>query len=88
MKAFLIPNSINLLFLPVQVAVMAVLDFQQSVVVDNTEVVDRVETKKKRPFLSFFEVSADASVAKMPRMTPDITFMFYQTETSLISKVI
>ena len=67
---------------------MAVLDFQQSVVVDNTEVVDRVETKKKRPFLSFFEVSADASEAKMPRMTPDITFMFYQTETSSISKVI
>ena len=88
MKAFLTPNSINLLFLPVQVAVMAVLDFQQSVVVDNTEVVDRVETKKKRPFLSFLEVSADASEAKMPRMTPDITFMFYQTETSLISKVI
>ena len=88
MKAFLIPNSINLLFLPVQVAVMAVLDFQQSVVVDNTEVVDRVETKKKRPFLSFLEVSADASVAKMPRMTPDITFMFYQTETSSILKVI
>ena len=66
---------------------MAVLDFQQSVVVDNTEVVDKVETKKKRPFLSFFEVSADARVAKMPRMTPDITFMFYQTETSLILRV-
>ena len=83
-NTFSLPNSINLLFLPVQVAVMAVLDFQQSVVVDNTEVVDRVETKKKRPFLSFFEVSADVSEAKMPRMTPDITFMFYQTETSSI----
>ena len=71
----------NLFFLPVQVAVMAVLDFQQRVVVLNTEVVDRVETKKNRPFLSFFEVSAEARVAKMPRMTPDITFMFYQTET-------
>ena len=70
----------NLFFLPVQVAVMAVLDFQQRVVVLNTEVVDRVETKKNLPFLSFFEVSAVASVAKMPRMTPDITFMFYETE--------
>ena len=73
----------NLFFLPVQVAVMAVLDFQQRVVVLNTEVVDRVETKKNRPFLSCFEVSAEESVAKMPRMTPDITFMFYKTENSI-----
>lgn len=67
-----------LLFLPVQVAVMAVFDFQQRVVVLNIEVVERVDTKKKRPFLSFLEVSADATVAKMPRMTPDVTFIFYQ----------
>ena len=70
-----------LLFLPVQVAVMAVFDFQQRVVVLNIEVVDRVDTKKKRPFLSFLEVSAETTVTKMPRMTPDVTFMFYHTKT-------
>ena len=56
---------------------MAVLDFQQSVVVDNTEVVDRVDTKKKRPFLSFIEASDDATVAKMPRIIlPNNTIIF------------
>ena len=65
-----------LFFLPVQAAV-TVFDFQQMVVVLNIEVVDRVDTKKKRPFLSFLEVSAEAIVAKMPRMRPDTTFIFY-----------
>ena len=71
-----------LLFLPVQVAVMAVFDFQQRVVVLNIEVVDRVDTKKKRPFLSFLEVlEEETTVAKMPRITPDVTFIFYHTKT-------
>ena len=68
-----------LFFLPVQAAV-TVFDFQQMVVVLNIEVVDRVDTKKKRPFLSFLEVSAEAIVAKMPRMRPDTTFIFYHNK--------
>ena len=56
----------NLLFLPVQVAVIAAFDFQHQVVVLTTEVVDKVETKKKRPLLLFIGVSVETAVAKMP----------------------
>ena len=73
----IIPRFMNLLFLPVQVAVIAVFDFQHHVVVLTTEVVDRVDTKKKRPFLSFIEASDDATVAKMPRtILPNNTIIF------------
>ena len=72
-----LPRFMNLLFLPVQVAVIAVFDFQHHVVVLTTEVVDRVDTKKKRPFLSFIEASDDATVAKMPRIIlPNNTIIF------------
>ena len=70
----------NLFFLPVQVAVIAAFDFQQMVVVLSTEVVDRVDTKKKRPFLSFLEASEEATVAKMPRIIlPNITIFFHMS---------
>ena len=66
----------NLFFLPVQVAVIAAFDFQQMVVVLTTEVVDRVDTKKKRPFLSFVEASEEVIVAKMTRtILPKITIL-------------
>ena len=53
----------DLLFLPVQVADIAVFDTQHQVVVLTTEVVDRVETKKKRPLLLFIGVSVETTVA-------------------------
>ena len=77
----------NLFFLPVQVAVIAAFDFQQMVVVLNTEVVDRVDTKKKRPFLSFVDTSEDATVAKMPRtILPNINIFFsYELDIHLLN---
>ena len=65
----------NLLFLPVQAAVMAVFDFQQIVVVLTTEVVDKVETKKNRPLLSLGKASEETIVAKRPRtIMPNIIY--------------
>ena len=57
----------DLFFRPVQVAVIAVFDTQHQVVVLTTEVVDKVETKKKRPLLLFIGASVETTVAKRLR---------------------